>query len=145
MTLHLLKMCVGIDSIAHLKRAQGARLEAMGEAGEPPRLRHWTRNRPRCAEEVVAGGSIYWIIRGYIQVRQRIVEIERVDRTGTLKKCALVLDPELVETVPRRVRPIQGWRYLEPANAPPDRGPVRAELDDIPESMARELRDLGLL
>ncbi|MDP6350821.1 MAG: DUF1489 domain-containing protein [Alphaproteobacteria bacterium] len=145
MTVHLLKMCVGIDSVRHLRNAQRHRLERMAAAGEPAMLRHWTRNRPRRAAEVCDGGSIYWIIKGQIRVRQRITDIEVVADRHAAKRCALVLDTELVETAPRPARPIQGWRYLEPVDAPPDRGSVPDDAEDMPETMARELQDLGLL
>ncbi len=145
MTVHLLKMCVGIGSVRHLRNAQRRRLERMAAAGEPEMLRHWTRNRPQRGAEVCDGGSIYWIIKGQIRVRQRITAIEIVTDPQAAKKCALVLDSELVETVPRRARPIQGWRYLEATDAPPDLGTVPEDAGDMPEAMARELQDLGLL
>ncbi len=145
MALHLLKMCVGIDSIDHLRQVQAARLARLRDAGEAARLCHWTRNMPRRAGEVTDGGSIYWIVKGYIRVRQRILAIERVQDRPAPKNCALVLDSRLVATVPRRARPIQGWRYLAPADAPRDGRHVPADIDGMPDAMAEELRELGLL
>lgn len=144
MPLHLLKMCVGIDSIEHLRRAQAARLRNQAEAGEAPVLRHWTRHAPVRADEITDGGSIYWIIRGSIRARQRITAIEKIADRSALKRCALVLDPDVVETVARPARPIQGWRYLAATDAPHDREDL-GDGDDLPAAMAAELRELGLL
>ena len=100
---------------------------------------------PRRGDEVTDGGSIYWIIKGHIRVRQRILAIERVEDAPAPKNCALVLDQRLVETVPRRARPIQGWRYLAPADAPRDGRHAPANVEGMPDAMAEELRELGLL
>ncbi len=147
MTVHLLKMCVGIDSVRDLKKAQARRLKVMRERGEQPVLRHWTRNMPRRAEEVSDGGSLYWIIKGAIRVRQPITAIELADHADSGKKCALVLSPDLIETLPVPARPMQGWRYLPAPDAPPDLGSVRRAdgLEEMPEEMAEELRGLGLI
>jgi hypothetical protein len=149
MTVHLLKMCVGVDSVAELRALQAGRLERLSAAGDAPELHHRTRNFPRRAAEIEGRGSLYWIIKGFVRVRQGIVALERVDDEA-LKRCAIVLDPVLVETVPRRCRPMQGWRYLEAveaADAPADRPCGRAgdEIGGMPPEMVAELRALGLL
>jgi len=145
MALHILKMAVGVENVEHLCRLQGQRLRVMAEAGDPQVLRHWTRNKPKRSDEIQAGGSLYWIIKGYVRVRQRIVAIEWSKGREGSKKCAFVLDPTLVQTVLRAARPMQGWRYLETASAPLDQKHASEELVDIPEEMARELRGLGLI
>jgi len=139
--LHLLKLSVGIRDIAQLRQAQAARARA-----NPP-LRHRTRNFPRRAEEIRAGGSIYWVIAGAIVVRQRVlgfIEDQREDGTA----CAgILLHRTLVPVSGRSIRPFQGWRYLEAGDAPPDvvKG-VRAKGEDaLPPALMRELRALGLL
>lgn len=134
--VHLLKLCVGVDRVEQLEQWQAER-SARGEM-----LRHVTRNRPRRDEEVLNGGSIYWIIAGAIRVRQRIIELERV-QTGEGLKCGLVFDSELVRTEPWSRRPHQGWRYLEDKDAPPDL-PQGAEADDLPPELRAQLRDLGV-
>lgn len=144
MTVHLLKMCVGVDSVAELRALQARRLERLRAGGEPGALRHWTRNFPRRAAEIEGSGSLYWIIKGFVRVRQGIVALERVE-AESLKRCAIVLDPLLVETVPRRCRPMQGWRYLEAADAPPDLPRRARDEAAMPPEMAAELRALGLL
>ena len=144
MALGLLKVCVGVSEIDQLARWQQARLARLRQAGEPALLRHVTRHRPRRAAEILDGGSLYWIIRGCVRVRQRIVAIERVENADGHTKCGLVLDPALVRTELQPRRPHQGWRYLEAADAPPDL-PVAADGYDMPEAMVATLRDHGLL
>ncbi len=145
MTVHLLKMCVGVESVAQLRALQARRLERLRAAGEPAELRHWTRNFPRRAAEIEGQGSLYWIIKGCVRARQRILALERVDDEAALKRCAIVLDPAPVETEPRRCRPMQGWRYLEAADAPADRPRGRDKVAGMPPEMVAELRALGLL
>ena len=144
MPLGLLKMCVGVAEIDQLARWQHARLARLREAGEPERLRHLTRHTPRRSAEILEGGSLYWIIKGYVRVRQRIVAIERVANEQGETRCGLVLDPTLVRTELQPRRPHQGWRYLEPEDAPPDL-PAGGVGEDMPETMVAELRQLGLL
>ena len=146
MIVHLLKMCVGIDSIDHLRRRQAERLEAQRAAGQAAKLCHWTRNMPRRAAEIEGEGSIYWIIRVRIRARQLIVSLERDDDANAIKRCAVVLNPEVVETEARRARPMQGWRYLEANDAPADLGrPVVDHEYEMPTQMITELRELGLI
>ncbi len=146
MAVHLIKMAVGIESFSHLAHVQKNRLQDLDKAGEPPLLRHWTRNSPTRAEEICAGGSLYWIIKGAIRARQQISSIDKHASERSRKRCALVLDPTLVRTELKISRPIQGWRYLDPQAAPKDLLTVADEGNpDIPMEMAKELRELGLL
>lgn len=134
-SLHLLKLAVGIDDVDHLRRI---RKERAAERGG-----NWvyTRNHPRRAQEVLAGGSIYWVIRGQIRVRQRVTGL-RGERDDTGRRyCLIEVDAELVPTLPRVCRPFQGWRYLAPEDAPPDRlAPAGPR-----SRMLAELRALGLI
>jgi len=141
MALHLLKMAVGIESVRHLETVQAARREQYG------RVFHVTRFAPRRADEVLAGGSLYWIIKRQIRVRQAIIGIEPIDMgEGAGRKTALILDPDVVRTSPTPRRPHQGWRYLEPEDAPPDLSSGGPDGDDVfPPELAAELRTLGLL
>ena len=146
MAVHLIKMAVGIESFSHLARVQKNRLQDLNKEGEPPVLRHWTRNSPTRAEEICAGGSLYWIIKGAVRARQKILSIDKHTSERSRKRCALVLDPTLVRTELKISRPIQGWRYLDPQAAPKDLLTVADEGNpDIPMEMAKELRELGLL
>jgi len=131
--LHMLKLCVGVYTLAEMSEWQRRR--------KP--LAHWTRNWPKRAKEISAGGSIYWVIKGQIRVRQRILGFEqREDEEGVW--CSIMLGRRLVRVRPRAHRAFQGWRYLEPKDAPPDlvKGQVA---DELPEKLASELRALGLL
>ncbi|WP_417513354.1 DUF1489 family protein [Minwuia sp.] len=134
--VHLVKLCVGVDRVEQLESYQAARA-ARGEI-----LRHVTRNRPRRDDEVLNGGSLYWVIAGAIRVRQRIIDLERI-QTDDGMKCGLVFDAELVRTEPWARRPHQGWRYLEAKDAPPDLRPGQVE-DDLPEELRAHLREIGL-
>jgi len=138
-------MAVGIESLAHLSSVQANRLQKLEQAGEPPVLRHWTRNTPVRVEEVCGGGSLYWIVKGAIRARQKITAIEKVASGKTGKRCAFVLDSKLVRTEFRPMRSIQGWRYLDRDAAPKDLIQRSEDSGGLPDTMAQELRDLGLL
>jgi hypothetical protein len=145
--MHLIKICMGIESIDHLRRAQKARLAQRKAAGEARELYHMTRHRPRLADEILAGGSLYWIIKGFVLVRQPILRFDEVDPPIEMKSCRIVLAPTLVPTQAQARRAFQGWRYLRDEDAPAD-APVNAKgeaEDEPPPEMAAELRALGLL
>lgn len=145
MTVHLVKLCVGCDSIEDLEAWQKKRLADQRRKGvKKPVLRHVTRNTPKRAAEIVDGGSIYWVIKGVIRVRQRIVDTKAVVLDGE-PHCALILDRKLVRVVPRGMRAFQGWRYLEASAAPADLGERKDGLVDMPPQMIDALRELGLL
>ena len=137
MTVHLKKLSVGSDSLDTLKSWQALRLAETG------RLLHVTRNRPRRADEILDGGSIYWIIKGVMIARQKIIDLAEVQRADGRPACGLVLCSELVATTPTKMRIFQGWRYLEAADAPAD---LTGEADEsMPPALAAELRALGIL
>jgi len=137
--LHLMKLAVGIRDRAHLAAVQTRRGLA-----DPP-LRHLTRSHPRRAAEILAGGSIYWVIGGLLSVRQRILAITAAAREDGTPGTALHLDPTLVAVVPRPVKAFQGWRYLAPAEAPADVGVLGDAPGALPEDLERVLRELCLL
>jgi hypothetical protein len=141
-TLHLLKMAVGAADLEDLRRARAARIAQLGDSFV------YTRNRPRRADAVLCGGSLYWVIRGQVRARQRILGFrsERDDKGRAY--CLIEVAPDVIATVWRPWRPFQGWRYLSTADAPPDRmGGADEGPDDapIPARLAAELRGLGLL
>lgn len=141
MTLHIIKLAVGIDDIDHLARVQ----KAHPLSGGNPGCR--TRNAPRRADELLDGGSLYWVIGGYIMVRQKILAFHARRRDGK-PECVIALDPALVPVAPTHRRAFQGWRYLKEADAPPDTGRARRKTYVDPKmtrEMQRELRRLGLL
>ncbi len=145
MTVHLLKLCVGVDDLDDLRDWHQRRQRVAEKTGEPFTLRHVTRSTPRRAAEVLDGGSLYWVIRGVIQARQPVLDLEATVRSDGQPACAIVMAPELVETEWRPHRAFQGWRYLETRDAPRDIKSGRRRGDKLPAEMERELRELGLL
>jgi hypothetical protein len=146
MTVHLIKLCVGVDTVQELKDWQAERLKRLARAGQSPRLSHRTLQTPKRRQELIDGGSLYWVIKGFILVRQRVVDlVPDVKEDGTAC-CAIVLDKELVATRAQGRRAFQGWRYLPVSDAPPDMGPVgEADGDDMPRAMRADLRELRLI
>lgn len=142
--LHLVKMAVGIESVRHLRAVQQKRLKANLEAGLGPLVQFVTRNRPTRAEEILADGSMYWVIKGAIRARQRVLGLDPVLDHDGRRACAIRFDPDLVATEAKPYKAFQGWRYLAPEEAPVDRADAPAG-DDMPEAMRAELRALGLL
>lgn len=134
--IHLIKLAAGCDGLDMLRAFQDARLRTHGT------VFHLTRSVPKRADELCDGGSIYWVIKGQLAARQRVLEVQTVEDEDGKPRCCLILDPEVVEVEPRPARPFQGWRYLEPKDAPRDRRPGEEE---PPPEMAEELRRLGLL
>ncbi len=142
MALHLIKLAVGVDNLAHMKKVQAARRK---ERRQSPRSPHWvyTRNSPRRSGDL-EGGSLYWVIRGVIRVRQELVGFEDdFDEESGKKFCRIKLKRTLIQTAPRACKAFQGWRYLEPERAPPDLS--SGDTADMPPEMAAELKRLGLL
>ena len=140
--LHIIKLCVGVKEVAELAEWQARRIKS-----DPP-LRHQTRMAPKRVEELLEGGSLYWVIGGFVRVRQRLVDVREDQWDDGTACCGLVLDRELVLVEPRPQKPFQGWRYLEAAAAPPDlpRGAVPATgLEKLPPALRRELQALCLI
>ena len=136
MTVHLKKLSVGTASIDSLRGLQAQRIAKVGK------LVHITRNRPRRAEQLLDGGSIYWIIKGVMTARQAIIELIDSQRADGSPACGIVLSPEIITVAPTRMRIFQGWRYLEVADAPIDIGIDNDE--SMPSEFLAELRELGI-
>jgi hypothetical protein len=137
MPLHLMKLAVGIDDVEHLRRVRAARAAERGGGWV------YTRNRPRREAEVLDGGSIYWVIRGQIRVRQLVAGFRSERDQNGRRYCLIEVDGHLVPTLLRSCRPFQGWRYLAAEAAPADcTAPTETQL---PDHLVGELRALGLL
>ncbi len=134
--IHLIKLAAGCDGIDMLRAFQAERLRVFGQ------VFHLTRMMPKRAEDLCDGGSIYWVVKGQIAARQRILQVAADQDEDGRARCRLILDPEVVEVHNHPMRAFQGWRYLEAKDAPPDR---RTGEDEPPPEMAEELRRLGLL
>src|SRR6476619_1783263 len=145
MPLHLVKLCVGCDSVKALKAWVAERMSAARKKGLPLHHIHVTRMTPKRTDEVLAGGSLYWVIRGEIAAREKLIGIEPFrDRDG-IGRCRLVMQPKVIAVMPRPMRAFQGWRYFAQGDVPPDLGSDGAGVAAGPEPLRRELRDLGLL
>jgi hypothetical protein len=145
MALHLIKLCVGCDSVKQLEAWIRQRIRDKKRRGEPARHVHTTRMVPKRADELLDGGSLYWVVRGELACRQRLLDVDPfVDRDG-VGRCRLVLEPKVVLVQPRGWRPFQGWRYLDARDAPADLARAAPGSAKMPEPLRRELRELGLL
>ena len=123
--LHLIKLCVGVESLEELARWQKQRLAEKKKKGQKPELVHITRQTPKRAGELLDGGSLYWVIKG-------------------VAHCGLVYDKKLMPVIRRSRAAFQGWRYLDPADAPADIGAIKGA-KGLPEKLQQELAALGLL
>ena len=144
--IHLVKLCVGCDTIEELAEWQGRRLETMRAAKTKPELFHRTFQTPKRRAELLAGGSIYWVIKGMVQARQKVVDLRDGTRDDGTPCCLIMLGKVLVPVRPVPRRAFQGWRYLDAADAPPDlAGAAAGALAELPLAMRKQLADLGLL
>ena len=138
--VHILKLCVGADSVEDLVDWHRTHPSPF-PTGE---RRHVTRMWPKREAEVLAGGSLYWVIKGVILCRQRIVRLDAVVGADGVARCGIVMDPEVVRTEAAARRPFQGWRYLAPGDAPRDLPKGRESDSALPEDMALALAAIGL-
>ena len=138
MALHILKLCVGVSEIEELES-----WVRDCKAGRDT-LDHVTRMFPKRRGEVVAGGSLYWVIRNMILCRQPIAALEPVTGADGIERCRIMFKPKIIPVMPVPRRAFQGWRYLQAADAPPDM-PKFSRAEGISEKMRRELAELGLL
>jgi len=131
MPIHLIKLCVGCDTIEQLSAWQAGRAD----------WRVHTRHTPKRAEELLEGGSLYRVFKNVILCRQRVIGVETVGE-GIAKRCELILDPEVIRVAPAPRRPFQGWRYLPHEEAPADL-PRGEDAEAMPADLAARLRELG--
>ncbi|WP_071672541.1 DUF1489 family protein [Nioella nitratireducens] len=138
---HLIKLSVGTESVDDLTDWQAMSGQRWGD-GLP---RHVTRMWPKREAEVLDGGSIYWVIKGFIQARQRVLRLDEVMGEDGVRRCAIVLNPEVVRVEATPKRPFQGWRYLKPEDAPRDLSGTRASEEPLPADLQAALAELGVL
>lgn len=145
MALHLIKLCVGADSLQDLRDWVAERALVAIAAGLDPHSTHTTRMVPKRIDELLESGSLYWVIKGQVMARQKLLDIKTFTGGDGVQRCELLLGPEVVETVPQPRRPFQGWRYLKPEDVPQDLGSLGEGMGQMPEELRRELAALGLL
>ena len=144
MPLHLIKLCVGCDSVEDLEGWIAAELADKRRAGAAAGDSHTTRMTPKRVDDLLDGGSLYWIIKGGVQCRQRLTGIVPFTDGEGVGRCRLMLDPVVTRTEWQPRRPFQGWRYLDPKDAPADLAGAGTG-EELPLSLRRELAELGLL
>ncbi len=144
MPLHLLKLCVGAESVEDLEDWVAERLADKRASGIAPEHIHTTRMTPKRIGELLDGGSLYWVIKGRVQCRQRLADIRPFTDNEGISRCDLVLDPEIVRTDWQPRRAFQGWRYLKPREAPRDLSGISGAAT-LPPQLLGELAELGLL
>jgi hypothetical protein len=145
MALHLIKLCVGCESITDLEEWIEENRAHHHRLGRDYEQTHTTRMVPKRADELLDGGSLFWVIKGQVSARQSLLDVRPFTDADGIGRCRLVLEPNVVAVEPRPYRPFQGWRYLVPKDAPRDIGATGSELAKMPEEMRRELAELGLL
>ncbi|MBT8473070.1 MAG: DUF1489 domain-containing protein [Marinicaulis sp.] len=142
MTVHLIKLCVGADAIDDLAARVKERLVAFDKAPAGKAYIHVTRMHPRREKDLIDDGSIYWVIKGSVQARQRFLGIDDQIGADGIKRAAFFLDPKIILTEPAPKRAFQGWRYLPVEDAPRD----LSDYDSgAPPGLSKELAELGLL
>ncbi|MBZ5758113.1 MULTISPECIES: DUF1489 family protein [Rhizobium] len=145
MALHMIKLCVGADSIDDLREwVAESSLTALA-AGLEPHSVHTTRMVPKRIAELVDGGSLYWVIKGQVQARQKLLDVVSFTDGEGISRCRLILGPEVIETTSQPRRPFQGWRYLTEEDVPRDLHSLGADVAEMPAELRRELIELGLL
>ncbi len=138
MTLNLIKLCVGVSEIEEMN----SWIKISKKSSED--CDHVTRMFPRRKDEILPGGSLYWVIRGLILCRQPIADLQEVVGSDGIKRCRILFKPQIIEVRPTPRRAFQGWRYLTAEDSPIDL-PRGEKGSDLPDKMRRELVELGLI
>ncbi len=144
MALNLLKLCVGVSSVEELQAWRDFKHEENTRKGLPTEPKHTTRMVPKRIDELLDGGSLYWVIKGNVQIRQELTDIRPFTDGNGIRRCDLVLDPRLILTHWQPRRAFQGWRYLKQEDAPRDLGDADSA-KSLPAELRVELANLGLL
>jgi hypothetical protein len=139
LALNLIKLCVGVSDVEHLEH-----WIVDCKKGRDT-LDHVTRMFPRRKDEILPGGSLYWVIKGFIMCRQPLADLEAVRGSDGIERCRIVFKPKIIRVRPTPRRAFQGWRYFEASDAPPDLKAGDLASADMPTAMQKELAVLGLL
>ncbi len=138
--VNLVKLCVGVDRVEDLIEWHRSHPSPF-PTGE---RRHTTRMWPRRESELLNGGSLYWVVKGAILCRQRIVQLDRVEGQDGILRCGIILDPKVIRTEAAPRRPFQGWRYLTPEDAPRDLRASRETESSLPAALSQALAEIGV-
>ena len=144
MSVHIIKLVVGVSDLDEFLEVQKASIVDFEGA---PANAVQTRYKPKRDQEVLAGGSLYRVIKNKIVCRQRVIGFDTYESADKGTQTLIMVDPEVIQTYSTPRRPFQGWRYLEASAAPKDRGIYLGDnkRDEIPEDLEESLRDAGLL
>ena len=144
--VNIVKLAVGVKSVEELALIQ-RRFLNQSKTQTSKGFYHSTKLMPKKHEAIVESGSLYWVIKGVICARQKIVEIIKKEDPDGVKRCRIYLENSIIKTTPIRKRPFQGWRYLKKNRTPADIvDPVTATFDeDIPLEVQQQLLEVGLL
>jgi len=145
MTVHIIKLVVGIDDLESFYRWQ--QQSVVQYEGQPANTVH-TRYKPKAADEILSsGGSIYRVIKNKIVCRQKILGFDQWESPDKGTQCVILTEPQIIQTYSTPKRPFQGWRYLKPEQAPKDRGIYLGDgqREEIPPELEAELMESGLL
>ena len=143
-SINLIKLCVGAKNVSELEQWQNLQVRNQKTKNKKQKIIHVTRMWPKRQQELLAGGSIYWVFKGLILARQEILNLEEVISADGVKRCGLVLNQKIFKTTPKPKRAFQGWRYLKPEQAPSDAGQFSVEDDELPYTLQLELSRLGV-
>jgi hypothetical protein len=138
--INMLKLSVGSESVESLIDWQRNRSRQIADGA----YYHITRMWPKRQDEILAGGSMYWVVNGMIQCRQGITGFREVVGADGIRRCGVVLDPEVIRTDTALKRPFQGWRYLKPEDAPADLRGARTREAALPPGLAAALSEIGV-
>lgn len=144
MALNMIKLAAGAESIESFTEWQQHVTEQRRAAGLSANPVHETRMMPKRGPEIINGGSMYWVIKHKICLRQRIIEIERVEIEGAPKFCLIHFDPELIPVHIKTKRPFQGWRYFKQSDVPPDLNPSTPAPENTPIHLELALKEAGV-
>ncbi len=144
-SLHIIKLCVGIEKVSDLAQWRAIHAAEAAAEGRENVTRHITRMRPRREDELLDGGSLYWVIKGMVQVRQKIIRLDEVIGEDGIRRCGIIMEPDLIQTTGQPRRPFQGWRYLNGTDTPQDIGPYKEGQVELPSALQAELAALGVL
>lgn len=142
--INLVKLCVGAEKVEDLILWQGTRARAAEARGEAYLPYHTTRMWPKRAAELLDGGSLYWVFKGFILARQKVLRLDEALGADGITRCRIVMAQEIIRTRAAPRRPFQGWRYLTPEDAPPDLPKGREDDDELPNDLSLALADIGL-
>lgn len=145
MALHLIKLCVGVDTVDQLAQSIERRAMQKIADGKPVEMIHTSRMSPKRADEIIGAGSLYWVIKSRVQCRQEIIDLRNFADGQGISRCDIVMKPELILTAHQPKRPFQGWRYYKGEDVPRDLGEGEMAVNDMPEEMRAELAGLGLI